>query len=84
MKRNGTKPALLPTAATALLALTCTNASRAAGLRERTIKADVVALDQAFYANRLGALQAGRDDLRAQARCGLDRRPPAAHSSPAT
>src|SRR5262245_22963307 len=58
MKRDTKSRMLLASAATGLVALTCTEAF-AQQVCERTIKADVVALDQAFYANRLGALQAG-------------------------
>jgi hypothetical protein len=41
-----------------LLALTCTDAF-AQSVCERVIKADVVALDQAFYANRPALQPAG-------------------------
>src|SRR5262245_62928068 len=58
MKRITKSRLLLATAATSLFVLTCGDAF-AQAVCERTIKADVVALDQAFYANRLGALQAG-------------------------
>ena len=58
MKRNTQNPAALSAAATILCVLACTGAS-AQPVCDRTIKADVVALDQAFYNNRLGSLQAG-------------------------
>ena len=43
----------------AILAVTASLAGEGPMLAQRTITADVVALDQAFYNNRLGAFQAG-------------------------
>ena len=55
MKRATTRTMFLG-AAIVCLAATAASAQPVCG---RTIKADVVALDQAFYNNRLGAIQAG-------------------------
>ncbi len=55
MKRATTRSMFLG-AAIVCLAATAASAQPVCG---RTIKADVVALDQAFYNNRLGAIQAG-------------------------
>jgi manganese oxidase len=58
MKRHTQNPTMLSAALTMLCALACTGAA-AQPVCDRTIKADVVALDQAFYNNRLGSIQAG-------------------------
>src|SRR5215467_2993226 len=58
MSRNSSRHVLLSAVASTFVVLACTDAV-AQSVCGRTVKADVVALDQAFYNNRLGALQAG-------------------------
>ena len=58
MKSN-VQNATMPAAAAIVCVLASAAGASAQAVCDRTIKADVVALDQAFYNNRLGSIQAG-------------------------